>query len=53
MAPYVDFDRSSWARLRAATPLTLGERDLAELHQKGTLTEEEFATKKTELLARL
>ncbi len=31
MAPYVDFDRSSWARLRAATPLTLGERDLAEL----------------------
>jgi type I pantothenate kinase len=31
VAPYVDFDRSSWARLRAATPLTLGERDLAEL----------------------
>ena len=31
MAPYVDFDRSSWARLRAATPLTLGESDLAEL----------------------
>ena len=31
MAPYVDFDRSSWARLRAATPLTLGEGDLAEL----------------------
>jgi len=31
VAPYVDFDRSSWARLRAATPLTLGESDLAEL----------------------
>ena len=31
MAPYVEFDRSSWARLRAATPLTLGEGDLAEL----------------------
>lgn len=31
MARYVDFDRSSWARLRAATPLTLAEGDLAEL----------------------
>jgi len=30
-APYLDFDRESWARLRAATPLTLGEADLAEL----------------------
>lgn len=29
--PYVDFDRASWARLRAATPLTLAEADLAEL----------------------
>jgi type I pantothenate kinase len=29
--PYVDFDRASWARLRAATPLTLGEADLSEL----------------------
>ena len=29
--PYVDFDRASWARLRASTPLTLGEADLAEL----------------------
>jgi len=29
--PYVDFDRGSWARLRASTPLTLGEADLAEL----------------------
>jgi type I pantothenate kinase len=28
---YVDFDRDSWARLRDATPLTLGEADLAEL----------------------
>jgi type I pantothenate kinase len=29
--PYVDFDRASWARLREATPLTLGEADLSEL----------------------
>jgi type I pantothenate kinase len=28
---YLDFDRASWARLRAATPLTLSEDDLAEL----------------------
>src|SRR5262245_18632636 len=28
---YLDFDRASWARLRALTPLTLGEADLAEL----------------------
>jgi type I pantothenate kinase len=30
-SPYLDFDRESWARLRAATPLTLGEADLEEL----------------------
>jgi len=30
-SPYLDFDRTSWARLRAATPLTLSEADLAEL----------------------
>ncbi len=30
-SPYLDFDRPSWARLRAATPLTLSEADLAEL----------------------
>jgi type I pantothenate kinase len=30
-APYLDFDRPAWAALRAATPLTLGESDLAEL----------------------
>jgi type I pantothenate kinase len=30
-SPYLDFDRTAWAALRAATPLTLGERDLAEL----------------------
>jgi type I pantothenate kinase len=29
--PFVDFDRASWAQLRASTPLTLGEGDLAEL----------------------
>jgi type I pantothenate kinase len=28
---YLDFDRAAWGRLRAATPLTLAERDLAEL----------------------
>lgn len=30
-SPYLDFDRPSWAALRAATPLTLGEADLVEL----------------------
>jgi type I pantothenate kinase len=30
-SPYLDFTRGSWAALRAATPLTLGEADLAEL----------------------
>jgi type I pantothenate kinase len=29
--PYLDFDRQAWAALRAATPLTLTEADLAEL----------------------
>lgn len=28
---YLDFDREAWARLRAATPLTLSESDLQEL----------------------
>ena len=28
---YLDFDRAAWGRLRAATPLTLSEADLAEL----------------------
>ncbi|MEO8070120.1 MAG: type I pantothenate kinase [Acidobacteriota bacterium] len=28
---YLDFDRASWAHLRALTPLTLNESDLAEL----------------------
>lgn len=28
---YLDFERESWARLRAATPLTLSESDLQEL----------------------
>jgi type I pantothenate kinase len=30
-SPYLDFDRAAWARLRAATPLTLTESDLTEL----------------------
>jgi len=29
--PYLTFTREEWAQLRAATPLTLGEDDLAEL----------------------
>src|SRR5690606_31036838 len=28
---YLDFEREAWARLRAATPLTLSEADLQEL----------------------
>ena len=31
MSAYLDFDRRAWSALRAATPLTLGEADLAEL----------------------
>jgi type I pantothenate kinase len=31
IAGYLDFDRAAWARLRAATPLTLDEHDLATL----------------------
>jgi type I pantothenate kinase len=30
-SPFVSFDRESWSRLRAATPLTLSEDDLAQL----------------------
>lgn len=30
-SPYIDFDRSAWAALRASTPLTLSEADLTEL----------------------
>ena len=29
--PYVDFTREEWSRLRASTPLTLNEADLAQL----------------------
>src|SRR3712207_1988190 len=31
LSRYVSFSREEWARLRAATPLTLGEDDLATL----------------------
>ena len=31
-SPYISFDRSEWAKLRAATPLTLDEDDLTALH---------------------
>ncbi|MFN0120417.1 MAG: type I pantothenate kinase [Blastocatellia bacterium] len=30
-SPYLEFDRPEWSRLRATTPLTLTEEDLAEL----------------------
>jgi hypothetical protein len=30
-SPYADFSREQWARLRAATPLTLTDTDLAQL----------------------
>jgi type I pantothenate kinase len=33
---YLDFDRAAWARLRAATPLTLDEHDLAHLQGLNT-----------------
>lgn len=31
LSPFLTFSRDEWARLRASTPLTLGEADLAEL----------------------
>ena len=31
LTPYISFERDEWARLRAATPLTLDESDLVEL----------------------
>ncbi|MCU1352525.1 MAG: pantothenate kinase [Acidimicrobiales bacterium] len=31
LSPYLTFTRDEWSRLRASTPLTLGEPDLAEL----------------------
>ncbi len=43
-SPYLDFDRPSWAALRAATPLTLSEADLVELqglNERVSLTEVE------------
>jgi len=44
MTPYLEFDREAWARLRASTPLTLGEADLAELrgiNERASLAEVE------------
>ena len=31
LSPYITFDRDGWAALRAATPLTLSEHDVADL----------------------
>ena len=33
--PYVDFTREEWSRLRASTPLSLTEDDLAALRGLG------------------
>jgi len=33
--PYVDFTREEWSRLRASTPLSLAENDLAALRGLG------------------
>ena len=33
--PYVDFTREEWSRLRASTPLSLAEKDLAALRGLG------------------
>jgi type I pantothenate kinase len=35
LSPYVDLDRQAWSRLRAATPLTLDDADLARLRGLG------------------
>jgi type I pantothenate kinase len=34
-SPYVELDRAAWARLREQTPMTLDERDLAQLRGLG------------------
>jgi len=31
LSPYLSFDRTAWSALRAATPLTLDEKDLDAL----------------------
>jgi hypothetical protein len=50
--PHRDF--SAAAELAELTELILSQiRKLAELHEEGILTDEEFTTKKAELLARL
>jgi type I pantothenate kinase len=36
-SPYVELDRAAWARLREQTPMTLDERDLAQLRGLGDL----------------
>jgi Short C-terminal domain len=47
-----DFD--GVAEMAEMTELVIGQiRRLSELHEEGILTEEEFTTKKAELLARL
>ena len=47
-----DFEAA--AEMAAMTELVIGQvRKLAELHEEGILTDEEFTAKKQELLARL
>ena len=45
---------SAAARLAALTEMVIDQiRKLAELHEQGILTDEEFSAKKTELLSRV
>ena len=47
-------DDDHWKRASEFSNLIMDQiRKLSELHQEGILTEEEFAAKKAELLARL
>ncbi len=48
-----DFDEHA-ARIAEMTDIFIGQiRKLAELHEEGILTDEEFTAKKQELLSRL
>lgn len=45
---------SAAARIAALTEMVVDQiKKLAELHEKGILTDEEFSAKKTELLSRV
>ena len=40
---YISFDKEEWARLRAATPLTLTEEDVTEIAPASILTRRTLA----------